>query len=72
MEIKEKARRSEPLPKHVLADGSDLTHSLPPIQSDPAAELAFACQLATIVFGKPPQPFVVDHKRRRLMRRVPA
>jgi hypothetical protein len=61
-------------PKSDLAGASicsDNTALLPPIQADPAAERAFAYQLAAIVFGKPAAP-VVERKRRRLAWRAPA
>ncbi|MFB6449054.1 hypothetical protein [Bradyrhizobium tunisiense] len=60
-------------PKPDLAGASiysDNIASLPPIQADPAAERAFAHQLAAIVFGKPAP--VVERKRRRIVRMVPA
>ncbi|MCP1865264.1 hypothetical protein ABIF65_009422 [Bradyrhizobium japonicum] len=61
------------LPKSDLAGASicsESISSLPPIQADPMAERAFAYQLAAIVFAKPVP--IVERKRRRLMRRVPA
>lgn len=60
-------------PKSDLAGASicsDIIASLPPIQADPMVERAFAYQLAAIVFGKPVT--VVERKRRRIVRRVPA
>lgn len=62
MDLKEKDRRSGPLPKIVLADGSDLAQSLPPIQADRFAELCFARALAEQVFGRPVK---VEIRRRR-------
>jgi hypothetical protein len=58
------------LPKSDLAGASicsESTLALPPIQADPAAERAFAYQLAAVVFGRPLHPFVVDRKRRRVV-----
>ena len=60
-------------PKSDLAGASicsDNIASLPPIQADRMAERAFAYQLAAIVFGKVVP--VVERKRRRMVRRVPA
>jgi hypothetical protein len=61
------------VPKSDLAGASiysDNIASLPPIQADPMAERAFAYHLASVVFGKVAP--VVERKRRRLMRRMPA
>lgn len=63
-------RAPEGAPEFPCVNNTDNIAGLPKIQSNPAAERAFAYQLAAIVFGKPAP--VVERKRRRIMPGVPA
>lgn len=58
-------RAPEGAPEFPCVNNTDNIASLPPIQADPAAERAFAYQLAAIVFGRPIVP-VVERQRRRV------
>jgi len=59
-------RAPEGAPEFPCVSNTDNIAGLPKIQSDPAAERAFACQLATMVFGNSASP-VVERKRRRVV-----